>query len=398
MTSYLITWKPLTETEMGWAEEELAKLAKRVRETGSAQEAWRFACRKQVRVGERVFLLRQGKRGHAILGHGEVTKLPTTKGDGTTVTFRQLVDPGAREVLATHEELHAITQKHWNTQASGVTLGPEVAEHLEELVKRGPVKDTGRPASSVVRVKSNNPDWTKDEHIVALDFYLRHRPTPPNKGTVAIRQLSADIRRIGEKLVPKSERTETFRNENGVYMKLMNFRRLDPEYTSDGRKGLDRGANGEEEVWAEFAGDHQKCRETAQQILMGLTSLEAEGVESIFEETLGIEEAPEGRILTRVHLSRERSRKLAERKKRQVKSKSGILACEVCGFEFGVLYGAHGHDFIECHHTKPVSALRADEVTHLDDLALLCANCHRMIHRTKPWLTLEGLKAKLRRS
>jgi predicted HNH restriction endonuclease len=45
----------------------------------------------------------------------------------------------------------------------------------------------------------------------------------------------------------------TFRNPNGVYMKMMNFRRFDPEYTSEGKVGLTRGNKLEEVVWIEFA-------------------------------------------------------------------------------------------------------------------------------------------------
>ena len=33
-----------------------------------------------------------------------------------------------------------------------------------------------------------------------------------------------------------------------------------------------------------------------------------------------------------------------------------------------------------------------DHNTHINDLTLVCANCHRMIHRDKPSLMVEGLK------
>ena len=34
--------------------------------------------------------------------------------------------------------------------------------------------------------------------------------------------------------------------------------------------------------------------------------------------------------------------------------------------------------------------------TRLDDLILICANCHRMIHRHNPWLTPDHLRALVR--
>ena len=86
------------------------------------------------------------------------------------------------------------------------------------------------------------------------------------------------------------------------------------------------------------------------------------------------------------------------RKKKQVLQTKGKLLCEVCEFDFALSYGEHGEGFIECHHTKPVSTLRKNGKTHLNDLALLCANCHRMIHRGKKWLGIDELRQLLRRS
>jgi predicted HNH restriction endonuclease len=57
-----------------------------------------------------------------------------------------------------------------------------------------------------------------------------------------------------------------------------------------------------------------------------------------------------------------------------------------------VTYGARGKDFIECHHTKPVSELAVGEKTRLTDLVLLCSNCHRIVHRKKPWLGIDELR------
>jgi 5-methylcytosine-specific restriction enzyme A len=65
-------------------------------------------------------------------------------------------------------------------------------------------------------------------------------------------------------------------------------------------------------------------------------------------------EAPEGRLLTRRHLVRERNRKLVESKRQQVMKKYKKLACEVCHFDFAGRYGDRGKGFIECHHTKPL--------------------------------------------
>jgi 5-methylcytosine-specific restriction protein A len=68
--------------------------------------------------------------------------------------------------------------------------------------------------------------------------------------------------------------------------------------------------------------------------------------------------------------------------------------CQACGFSFSEMYGIHGEGFIEVHHLKPVSKYVEEiNVSPSEDMATLCANCHRMIHRKpeKP-LSLEELR------
>ncbi len=59
-------------------------------------------------------------------------------------------------------------------------------------------------------------------------------------------------------------------------------------------------------------------------------------------------------------------------------------------------YGDVGHGFIEVHHVRPVHELQPGDKTKLSDLALVCANCHRMIHRRRPWLSMDELRATVR--
>ncbi len=104
------------------------------------------------------------------------------------------------------------------------------------------------------------------------------------------------------------------------------------------------------------------------------------------------EEAPEGEILLRLHKSRERSTSLIRKKKALGLQKHGYISCEICGFVFNEHYGSLGDGFIECHHTIPISRLIPGESTKLKELALVCANCHRMLHRGGELLTIEKLQ------
>ncbi len=100
--------------------------------------------------------------------------------------------------------------------------------------------------------------------------------------------------------------------------------------------------------------------------------------------------ATEGRILYRQHRGRERDPKIVKRKKAAVLEATGRLACEGCDLDFGERYGDRGDGFIECHHTRPL-AESGETITRLKDLALLCSNCHRMVHLRPPTLSLTDL-------
>lgn len=69
-------------------------------------------------------------------------------------------------------------------------------------------------------------------------------------------------------------------------------------------------------------------------------------------------------------------------------------SCMVCGFDFKETHGSHGAGFIEAHHLKPVSDLtNRMQVNPITDMVVLCANCHRMIHRRrKHILSLDDLR------
>lgn len=68
-------------------------------------------------------------------------------------------------------------------------------------------------------------------------------------------------------------------------------------------------------------------------------------------------------------------------------------SCSVCGFNFLEQYGNIGKDFIEVHHTTPVSKMGDDYQINIDrDLAPVCSNCHSMLHRKDPPYTIEELQ------
>ncbi|MFD2838621.1 HNH endonuclease [Azotobacter vinelandii] len=71
-------------------------------------------------------------------------------------------------------------------------------------------------------------------------------------------------------------------------------------------------------------------------------------------------------------------------------------SCSVCGFDFEAVYGEIGQKYIHVHHIVPLAEIAKEYVLDpVKDLIPVCANCHAIIHRTRPALTIEQLKAHL---
>ena len=102
---------------------------------------------------------------------------------------------------------------------------------------------------------SRNPSWFKDELILALDLYFQFGPGKLSKVSPDVLALSNTL----NKLPLETERPDAprFRNPNGVYMKLCNFLRFDPDYRG---AGLTHGGKQEEAIWEEFVSGRSFCR------------------------------------------------------------------------------------------------------------------------------------------
>jgi 5-methylcytosine-specific restriction protein A len=234
--------------------------------------------------------------------------------------------------------------------------------------------------------KRRNPPWNRDELILALDLYIRHGGSPLGPAHPDVVDLSALLNRLAA-----NDASATFRNPNGVAMKLMNFRSLDPAFVSKGGVGLSSIGKGDKAIWAEFAHRPQDLAVAAEIIraVQGAIPATSSGAD---DADLDEFSAQEGGAAYRTHRVYERNGQIVALRKRSALEKLGRLSCEACEFDFATVYGPRGYGFIEAHHTKPVHAMKDGEVTRLDDLALLCSNCHRMVHSTRPWLSLEELR------
>lgn len=117
--------------------------------------------------------------------------------------------------------------------------------------------------------------------------------------------------------------------------------------------------------------------------------------ETVLAQGMAHSSFPEGRRIERLHQYRERdSRVVRQAKQDYAKRNGGVLPCEVCGFDFYEIYGELGTSYIEAHHTLPLSDLDEGQVrdTQISDFTFVCANCHRMLHRIRPWISVGELK------
>lgn len=235
---------------------------------------------------------------------------------------------------------------------------------------------------------TQNPDWTRDEILLTLDLYLSNRLSPPGKTSREVSDLSELLRQLHK--ANGETPSETFRNSAGVYLKMMNLRAFDPQYTQQGKVGMTRSSKLDKAIWDEFSGDAAAVRREAQ-LIRDAVNLGNSGAIPNKAEPEPIE-AEEGGIVLKLHKRRERDRKLIKAKL-QAAAAVAAMSCEVCGFDFRATYGALGDGYIEVHHLNPVHLLKPGMKTRLDDLALLCANCHRMAHRRSATVPLDELKA-----
>lgn len=227
-----------------------------------------------------------------------------------------------------------------------------------------------------------NPNWTRDETILALDLYFRLGGNVPSPRDVSIIELSQLLRSMPYH--QEAAKQPSFRNADGVGFKLMNLRQV-----ATG-KGLANVSKMDRDTWAEFGDRPQEVHRVAAAIREGMTTLRPE------EASIDLDEFSEGRVLTALHLRRERNRKMRKLLLQERRPKG--LVCEMCDLHRPEMPLAFQEALFEAHHILPL-ADAGERLTKVSDLALLCACCHRLIHKaigsTGQWFSVDDLKRQL---
>ncbi|MCI3276476.1 HNH endonuclease [Streptomyces cylindrosporus] len=240
------------------------------------------------------------------------------------------------------------------------------------------------------------PTWTEDELVLAGALVVRN-------GWREMRTEDREVQELSELLRslplhgPEALALPDFRSPGSVSRKTTDF------MTNHGLYSGKATRCGKPTLLMIDAFTHREAEmlQAAEAIEEGISSGELYTIPKQLDE---VDEAGataiEGRLLVRRALARERDPKLRALKIKQVRRNGQPLRCEVCDFDFGHAYGDLGEGYIEVHHVTPLYISGTRE-TKLGDLACVCANCHRMCHRSRPgesWRTPAALREHIRKS
>jgi hypothetical protein len=146
--------------------------------------------------------------------------------------------------------------------------------------------------------------------------------------------------------------------------------------------------------WAHRIAGHGTVHKTLLSVYKKLKDLQNWDTTTLSPEEIEIS-GFEGKLGKLFINHRKREAKLRSAKIRDsLQKNAGVLKCEVpgCGFNFHLIYGSIGENFAVVHHLTPLAATTpSGKKTSLDDLAVVCSNCHAMIHRNGECRSLDSL-------
>jgi 5-methylcytosine-specific restriction protein A len=172
-------------------------------------------------------------------------------------------------------------------------------------------------------------DWTWDELVLACDLVAQNGWSGIRANDARAVELSLLLRRLG--IYPDASRSSRFRSANSVQRKTYDIATQRDDYL--GRRT--RGGQADRRILDAFLEDPDGMHALAAE----LWSAARAGTFDDLSEVTAEYPQPEGRLLLRLHLQRERSTSLRAEKLTQAFREKGRLSCEVCSFDFESQYG-----------------------------------------------------------
>lgn len=236
-------------------------------------------------------------------------------------------------------------------------------------------------------VTAPSPAWDWDELVLACDLIAANEWRELTASRLEVIELSGLLQQLSP--LPQQARHPRFRSPDAVSRKTADIVTSATGYPGTATRGNHLDSQALQAFQADPDSMHQHAVELRALAASGADSTVLPDLDLLNDFTLDPGAAEGGRV-ERWRVSRERDPALRRRKLAQVRKAGQAIACEVCDFNFATAYGRRGQDYIEVHHRTPLHVTGATTTT-LGDLALLCSNCHRMVHRGTPWLTVEEL-------
>lgn len=234
--------------------------------------------------------------------------------------------------------------------------------------------------------KRTNPKWIRDEELLLVDLYLASRGKIPGPEDPRVIELSTLLAQSPWHSM--SSRVSTFRNPDGIVLKLQNLKSIDTGHGMPNSSMIDR------QVLNEFVEQPEQLSGIAASIRKGIQLAQPL---AIISADLALDVVfTEGRLLTALHLRRERDPRLRKGLLRK-RQDSNCCFCELCGLSFEAVDPIHRMSAFEVHHLLPLSVSGLTRRTTHHELALLCAVCHRLIHSAIAanccWLSIDQAKS-----
>lgn len=299
--------------------------------------------------------------------------------DGHTATSGRT---GWRDKEGNPVKLPAEAQSIFNKykSISREKIWKEIQELLSENSK--PKKKT-----KVVSDKKTNPDWTREELILALDLYFDLDQGQMHKGHPNVIKVSNELRALEiHKDIPDQKK---FRNPSGISRRLGNFKTMDSGYEGE---GLPNSGKLAKEVFKEFANRRDKLRKEAdliRQLYLKPKSEKSKASEPKFNYNSD--------FLFQYHKNRETDPLVVKVKKEIVLTESKKLKCEVCGFDSLAFYGEIGNDLMEIHYNKELKTEPGLESSDMNGFVIVCSNCHKALDKNFGLIDVADLKKLIRK-
>lgn len=243
------------------------------------------------------------------------------------------------------------------------------------------------PRSETLKEKKTNPDWTREELILALDLYFDLDQGQMHKGHPNVIRVSNELRELNiHQEIPDLKK---FRNPSGISRRLGNFKTMDSGYEGE---GLPNSGKLAKIVFKEFANRRDKLRKEAdliRQLYLGQKSKKS-NTAAEFKVSYKSE------FIFQYHKNRETDPLVTKVKREIVLSESKKLKCEVCGFDSFAFYGEMGNDLMEIHYSKELKNEPGLESSDMKDFIIVCSNCHKVLDKNYGLLNTTDLKKIIR--